>query len=341
SNTNGMIIALAALNLPKGSAVITTPYTFVSTASSIHHLSLDAIFCDTEKNSYNIDAEKIKNILENDKQKKVKAIIVVHIAGVPCDMQKICALAKKYNVKVIEDAAHSFPSLTELGYCGTISDIGVFSFYATKTITTAEGGMICTRDEKLAKKISSLRLHGMSRDAWNRYTDKNASWQYDITSLGYKANLPDVLSALGLEQLKKAKTFLQKRKKIAHLYNDAFSKLDFVTLPPDSNGNAWHLYLLRINEERLTIGRDEFAKKLQENGIGISVHFIPLFYFSYWKKHFKTNSKKSMPFSEKNFPNAASLFKKTISLPLWPDMTESMIKKVISEVKKIGKIYHV
>lgn len=336
SNTSGMILAMEALGVKEGKAVITTPYTFVSTAASAKHLGAEVYFADTEKDSYSIDCGKVEEILKKDRESgnpKVAAIVPVHIGGNLCDMKKIMSLAKKYNVKVIEDAAHSFPSKTELGYAGTIGDAGVFSFYVTKTITTGEGGMVSARDPEIIKRMSIMRMHGMDRTTWDRYTSPRASWEYDIVSPGYKFNLPDILSAIGCEQLKKADTFFEKRKKIVRKYNAAFKNLDFVKLPPDSEGNAWHLYLLRLVPEKLEISRDEFAKTLQKNGIGISVHFIPLFHFSYWKSLDEN-------FKAENFPNAEYNYQNTISLPLWPDMSEEMAEEVIDAVTKIGKENH-
>lgn len=249
-------------------------------------------------------------------------------------MKKIMQIAKNYNVKVIEDAAHSFPSKTSLGYAGTIGDIGVFSFYVTKTITTAEGGMVCTRNGELANRMTIMRMHGMDRTTWDRYTSPRASWEYDIVAPGYKFNLPDILASIGVVQLKKAEKFYEKRIKIVEKYNKAFEKLDFVQTPPTSEGNAWHLYLLRIVPEKLKIGRNDFAKQLQKAGIGISVHFIPLFYFTYWKELYSD-------FTAENFPEAAKRYSQTISIPLWPDMSEKMAETVIREVTKIGLENHV
>ncbi len=334
SNTSGMILAMEACGIGPGTAVITTPYTFVSTAACAKHLGADVYFADIEKNSYSIDTEKIEEILASPKGKNVKAIVPVHVAGNLCNMKKICQIAKKFGVKVIEDAAHAFPSPTEIGYAGTIGDAGVFSFYVTKTITTAEGGMVCTRDKEIAKRMAVMRLHGMDRTTWDRYTSPRASWEYDIVALGYKFNLPDILAAIGVQQLKKAESFYEKRVKIVKKYNEAFKKLDFIQIPPDGEGNAWHLYLMRIVPEKLKITREEFAKKLQQAGIGISVHFIPLFYFTYWKTV-------CPEFSAENFPEAAKRYSQTISIPLWPDMTEEMADLVISEVSRIGKENHV
>lgn len=333
SNTSGMILAMEACGIGPGTAVITTPYTFVSTAACAKHLGADVYFADIEKDSYSIDPEKIEKILASPEGKKVKAIVPVHVAGNLCNMKKICQIAKKFGVKVIEDAAHAFPSPTELGYAGTIGDAGVFSFYVTKTITTAEGGMVCTRDKEIAKRMTVMRLHGMDRTTWDRYTSPRASWEYDIVAPGYKFNLPDILAAIGVQQLKRAESFYEKRVKIVKKYNEAFKKLDFIQIPPDGKGNAWHLYLMRIVPEKLKINREEFAKKLQQAGIGISVHFIPLFYFTYWKTI-------CPDFTAENFPEAAERYSQTISIPLWPDMTEEMANLVIREVSRIGKENH-
>ncbi len=341
SNTNGMILALEACGVKNGTAVITTPYTFVSTAATAVHLGADVYFADIEKDSYSIDPAKIEEILKKDAENghKVRAIIPVHIAGNLCNMKKINELAKKYSlpdhkIYVIEDAAHSFPSKTRDGFAGTLGDVGVFSFYATKTITTGEGGMVTTNDDKIAKRISQMRLHGMDRDAWDRYTSDKASWEYDIIAPGFKANLPDVLSAIGREQLKKAELFRQKRTEIVKKFNEAFKDCDFLTLPPDGEGNAWHLYLVQIKSEKLDCDRNTFAKELQSLGIGISMHFIAIFHFTYWKEKYPD-------FTAENYPNAENHYQNTITLPLWPNMNEDDVKTVIETVKSVGKKHHV
>ncbi len=341
SNTNGMIIAMEACGVKSGTAVITTPYTFVSTAATAVHLGADVYFADIEEDSYSISPEKIEEILRKDAENghKVRAIVPVHIAGNLCDMKKIRALAEKYSlpdhkIYVIEDAAHSFPSKTADGFAGTLGDIGVFSFYATKTITTGEGGMITTDDDALAKRMAQMRLHGMNRDAWDRYTSDKASWEYDIIAPGFKANLPDVLSAIGREQLKKAERFREKRTKVVEKYNEAFKDCDFLTIPPDGEGNAWHLYLIQIKPEKLDCDRNHFAKELQSLGIGISMHFIAIFNFTFWKEKYPD-------FTPEKFPNADKHCRNTITLPLWPDMTDEMTRTVIDTVKEIGNRHHV
>ncbi len=339
SNTSGMILAMEACGVREGKAVITTPYTFVSTAASAVHLGGDVFFADIEKNSYSIDPAKIEEILQRDTEHKVCAIVPVHVAGNLCDMEKICALAKKYStsehkIYVIEDAAHAFPSRTAAGMVGTLGDVGVFSFYATKTITTGEGGMVTTNDDALARRMTQMRLHGMNRDAWDRYTSPRASWEYDIIDCGYKSNLPDVLSAIGREQLKKADSFAEQRKRIVAHYNSAFGALDFVHLPPDSDGNAWHLYIINLALEKLTCDRNTFATELQACGIGISMHFIPIFHFTYWKQRYPA-------YTADCFPNAEAHYQSAITLPLFPSMTHDEADAVVSAVTSIGEAYHV
>ena len=334
SNTSGMILAMEACGVRQGTAVITTPYTFVSTAACARHLNADVYFADVEKDTYSIDPDKIEEILKKHAD-RVQAIVPVHIAGNICNMKRIMELAKQYStpehkIYVIEDAAHSFPSPTSLGYAGTIGDAGVFSFYVTKTITTAEGGMVCTRDKELARHMTVMRMHGMDRTTWDRYTSPRASWEYDIIAPGYKFNLPDVLAALGCCQVDRAELFYKQRKRIVEKYNEAFSKLDFIKLPPDGEGNSWHLYLMRIIPEKLKITRDEFAKKMQESGLGISVHFIPIFHFTYWKELYPD-------FTAENFPNAEHQYSTTISIPLFPDMTDEQAQLVIDTVTRIGE----
>lgn len=340
SNTSGMILAMEACGVKKGTAIITTPYTFVSTATCAIHLGAEVYFADIEERSYSISPEKIEEILKEDAKNghKVKAIVPVHIAGNVCNMKKILELAEKYSTKenkiyVIEDAAHSYPSKTKLGYAGTIGDVGVFSFYVTKTITTAEGGMVCTKNPDLAKRMSVMRMHGMDRTTWNRYTSPKASWEYDIIAPGYKFNLPDVLAAIGCCQVDRAELFFKQRKKIAKKYNEAFKNLDFIKLPPDDEGNSWHLYLMRLVPEKLKITREEFAKKLQQEGLGISVHFIPLFHFTYWKELYPN-------FTAENFPIAEDHYANTISIPLFPDETEEQADYVIKTITKIGNENH-
>jgi spore coat polysaccharide biosynthesis protein spsC len=330
SASNGLMLAMEAFGIGKGTKILTSPYTFVSTATSALHLGGEAVYADIEADSYSIDPEKIEEKLKQDKS--IKAIVPIHIAGNLCNMQAINSLAKKYNVAVIEDAAHAFPAKTADGYGGTLGDAGVFSFYATKTITTGEGGMICVRNPEAAERIKLMRSHGINRTIWDRYTDKHASWQYDVVAEGYKCNLPDILSAIGRVQLQKAEDFYRKRKFIAERFTRAFAQYDFFQVPPDGAGNAWHLYLLRIVPETLSIGRDDFARALQERGLGISVHFIPHFELTFLKDRYNLRAQ--------DFPNAAAHYAQSISLPFWPDMTDEDVQYVIDTVIDTAKKFH-
>ena len=334
SATSGLMLAYDALGLKDGYKILTTPYTFASTALAARHLGAHIEYADIEKDSYNISADAVEQKLEQDARngKKIKAIVPVHIAGKVCNMDALKQLAEHYNVKIVEDAAHAFPSKTKNGFAGTLGDIGVFSFYATKTITTAEGGMITTNNEEYAKRMQIMRLHGIDRPIWDRYTKDKASWEYDVVDAGFKCNLPDILGAIGREQLKKADTLFEKRKRIVERYNNAFKNIDFLTVPPDGDGNAWHLYLLRIKPEMLKINRNEFGSLLQDEGICISMHFIPHFRMTYFKNEYGLKAE--------DFPNAQEHFEKTITLPLWPDMTDEMADRVIETVLSIGKAHH-
>ena len=327
SASNGLMLAMEAFGIGKGTKILTSPYTFVSTATSALHLGGEAVYADIEADSYSIDPEKIEDKLKQDKS--IKAIVPIHIAGNLCNMKAINSLAKKYNVAVIEDAAHAFPAKTADGYGGTFGDAGVFSFYATKTITTGEGGMICVRNSEAAERIKLMRSHGINRTIWDRYTDKHASWQYDVVAEGYKCNLPDILSAIGRVQLQKAEEFYRKRKLIAERFTRAFEPRDFFQVPPDGAGNAWHLYLLRIVPETLSVGRDDFARALQERGLGISVHFIPHFELTFLKERYGLRTQ--------DFPNAAARYARSISLPFWPDMSDEDVQYVIDTVIDTAK----
>lgn len=327
SASNGLMLAMDAFGIGKGTKILTSPYTFVSTATSALHLGGEAVYADIARDSYSIDPEKIEDKLKRDPA--IKAIVPIHIAGNLCDMKAINTLAKKYHTAVIEDAAHAFPAKTAGGYGGTFGDAGVFSFYATKTITTGEGGMICVRSPEAAERIKLMRSHGINRTIWDRYTDKHASWQYDVVAEGYKCNLPDILSAIGRAQLQKADIFYRKRKRIAEQFTRAFKPLDFFTVPPDGEGNAWHLYLLRLVPETLSVGRDDFARALQERGLGISVHFIPHFELTFLKKRYALRAQ--------DFPNAAAHYAQSISLPFWPDMSDEDVQYVIDTVIDTAK----
>lgn len=322
SATSGLMLAMEALGVGPGTKILTTPYTFASTATSARHLGAEVVYADLEDDTYSINPARVDEELAKDAS--IRAVVPVHIAGNLCDMRAINEIARRRGVSVIEDAAHAFPSLTDDGFAGTLGDVGVYSFYATKTITTGEGGMVCTRDPEVAARVSLMRSHGIDRTVWDRYTSQTASWKYDVVDEGWKCNLPDILSAIGREQLKKANDFFRKRAAIAARFSAAFASVPGLLVPPDGPGNAWHLYLLRIDPAELDCDRDAFAAELQAAGLGISMHFIPHFELTYFRKRYGL--------SASDFPNANRRYRTTISLPFWPDMGDSAATRVIETV---------
>jgi dTDP-4-amino-4,6-dideoxygalactose transaminase len=330
SATAGLHLALEAMRIKKGDLVATTPYTFTATSEVIRYLGADPVFVDIEEDSWNIDPVKLEETIRKYKG-KIKAVIPVHIGGLHCRMDEICAIAEKYNLKILEDAAHSFPVKTDRGYSGTIGDAGVYSFYANKTITTGEGGMIVTNDDEMAKRISVMRLHGIDRDVWNRYTSSKGSWKYAVVEAGYKYNMTDIAAAIGREQLKKAHSFFIDRKNTAAKYHEAFSDMDVLRLPTQNGDNSWHLYIIRLVTEKLSIDRDQFIEELNAEGIGTSVHYIPLHIMPYYQNLYRLK--------ENDFPLSFKKYTESISLPLFPGMTDDQRNRVVDSVKKIAGKY--
>lgn len=325
SATAGLHLALEAIGIKEGDEVITTPYTFTATAEVIRYLGAHPVFVDIDPKTFNIDPDKIEAKITS----KTKAIVPVHFAGLACEMDKILAIAKKHNLKVVEDAAHSLPTRYKNKMIGQLeSDFTVFSFYATKTITTGEGGMIVTRDPELAKRCRTMRLHGINRDAFDRYTSKKPAWYYEVVAPGFKYNLTDIASAIGIHQLKKADKFQKRREQMATKYTEALKDLDLV-FPPTANAgdlHSWHLYVLRLGKS-VKVTRDDFIQKMSDLGVGCSVHFIPLHLQPYWKETYKL--------SPSDFPNALANFEKAVSLPLYTKMTDADQDRVIEAVKKV------
>ncbi len=251
--------------------------------------------------------------------KRVKAIEPVHFAGHPCDMDRILAIARRHNLKIVEDAAHAIGAARHMEgrgmtKIGTIGDLTCFSFYATKNITTAEGGAIMTEDDALAEKIAVASLHGMNKDAWKRY-DKTGSWFYEIHDTGFKYNLSDVHAAIGLAQLKKCDQFMRRRTEVARAYSEAFKSEDALQVPYVEPGveHAWHLYVLRLRPERLKVGRNQFVEMLRERGIGTSVHCIPLHTMDFYQKTYG--------YRTGEFPVTEDIFSRCLSLPMYAAMS--------------------
>jgi len=337
SATSGLHLALEACGVASGDVVFLPSYTFTSTAEVVRYLGADPVFVDVAAGTFHMDPKALERSIEtrlktNSSGGIPRAVMPVHYGGLACDMDAIMAIARRYNLKVIEDAAHSFPSEIRAGqWAGTIGDAGVFSFYTTKTLCTGEGGMVVCGDEAIARRISVMRSHGIDRNVWNRYTDVNSSWYYEVVDAGYKYNLPDLLAALGRVQLSRAWELLQMRREIAASYDNAFGGDSHFLLPPSGTGDARHLYPLRLNLEALKISRDEFIQKLKERGIGVSVHFIPLHIMPFYKNRYRLD--------EDDFPNTMKAFKQEISLPIWPGMSGAQVGRVIDVVKSVAGEY--
>lgn len=323
SATAGLHLALAALEIGPGDEVITTPMTFCATVQAILHVGATPVLADVGWDG-NISPDEIERRITS----RTKAIIPVHLAGLPCDMDAIWALARKRGIYVIEDAAHAAGSrYAGLSIGAGASDAVAFSFYATKNLTTGEGGMITTNRPELAETMRMLALHGVSHDAWDRYTE-HGGWSYDVLAHGFKYNLSDIQAALGIHQLRKLDYFIERRALYARMYHDAFGGMEELEIPPDSPRcrHAWHLYILRLNLHRLRIDRAGFIRELQRKGIGASVHFIPIPLLRYFA---------GMPFTQQPCPRALELFPRIISLPLYPAMTVEDVHRVVQGVREI------
>jgi len=324
SATAGLHLSLEAIGIGPGDEVATTPFTFTATAEAIHYLGAHPKFIDIDPENYNISIPLLEKELAANPN--IKAILPVHFAGLPCDMDRIMELGKAYSIPVIEDAAHALPATINGKKIGTFGDATVYSFYATKTLCTGEGGMVCTENDEFAARVSTMRLHGIDRNVFNRYTSTKPSWQYDVVAAGYKYNLTDIASAIGIEQLRKQESLREGRETLANLYNREFSELP-VSLPPTREDcqHAWHLYPLVLNTTSLS--RNEFIEELSKAGIGTSVHFIPLHIQPFWKNTYQLE--------EKQFPESAKLFNSIVSLPLYPSLTDDETSRIMHSVKTL------
>jgi dTDP-4-amino-4,6-dideoxygalactose transaminase len=323
SATAGMHLALAAIGLGEHDEVLMPAMTFTATAEVVRYFNAWPVLVDIEPDTHLIDVNKIEEKITG----RTRAIMPVHFAGQPCDMEEIMAIARAHGLDVIEDAAHCLPSWYRGRPVGSLGGTACFSFYATKTITTGEGGMVCTDDGERAKRMRVLRLHGIDRDAWQRH-NSTRFWQYDVTEAGYKYNTTDIASAIGIEQLKKAESIWKMRKRIAERYNAAFTGRDglvLYTVKPDRE-TSWYLYPLDLDLGALKITRDLFIEEMRERGVGLSVHFIPLYEFTYYKK---------LGYTGDGFDNCRRVFDRTMSLPIFPAMTDPEIDYVIENVLDI------
>jgi dTDP-4-amino-4,6-dideoxygalactose transaminase len=323
SATAGLHLALEALGIGPGDEVITTTHTFTATAEVVRYLGADVVLVDIDPATLCIDPQAVEAAITP----RTKAILPVHYAGLSADMPALLAIAKKHGLRVVEDAAHALPTTCGGKLIGTLdSDVTVFSFYANKTITTGEGGMVVTRNPELANRMKVMRLHGMSRDAFDRFTAKVPSWYYEIVAPGFKYNLTDIAAALGLQQLKRANAFQQKREALAQQFNTALADLPLITppLPAPGDLHAWHLYVVRL-VDGVALHRDRFIEALYDAGIGCSVHYIPLHLQPYWRDRYALKPE-AFPYSQK-------AFERMVSLPLYTRMTDADVQRVVQAVR--------
>lgn len=324
SCTAAMHLALEAVGVRRGDDVVTTPYTFAATAEVIRYFDARPVFVDIDPASMNIDPALIAGALTP----KTKAIIPVHLGGLPADIDAIRDVAVPRGIPVIEDAAHTFPAAYKGRPVGSLSEFTAFSFYATKTITTGEGGMITTDNDEWADRCRIMSLHGISKDAWKRYTAEG-NWYYEIVAPGYKYNMTDVAAAMGLAQLRKAVGMRDRRKAISERFSAAFRAIPEIQLPHDRADceHAWHLYMIRLNLDMLSIDRARFMSALREKGIGASVHFIPLHIHPYYRDQFG--------FAPDAFPVTYREYMREISLPIYSRMSDEDVQRVIDAVVDI------
>ncbi len=336
SATAGLHLALEAIGVGPGDKVITTPYTFTASAEVIRYLGADPVFIDVDRKTFNIDHQKIEEYLVSlgaNKKTIPKAIIPVHFAGQACEMDQLCGLVRRFPMQIVEDAAHALPTDYKNQRIGTIGDLTVYSFYVTKTIVTGEGGMVVTDNDEWAQRIRTMRLHGISRDVFGRYQSDKPSWYYEVVAPGFKYNMSDIAAAIGIHQLRKVEKFQIRREAIATRYSESFTglplRMPYVARSEDKH--AWHLYVIQLELERLTINRDRFIELMSEAGIGTSVHFIPLHIHPYWRDRYG--------FKPEDFPVAYDVYKRAVSLPIYPKMTDDDTERVIQAVHSVLERY--
>ena len=325
SATAGLHLALEAAGIGPGDEVITSTYTFTATAEVIRYLGADPVFVDVNPDTLNIDVKQIRAAITE----RTRAIIPVHFAGLACDMQEITKIASEYKLRVIEDAAHALPTSHNGKLVGsTDTDAAVFSFYATKTLATGEGGMVVTRKDNIAERCRVMRLHGINRDAFDRYTSEKPSWYYEVIAPGFKYNMTDLAASLGIHQLRKLNDMQAKREAMARKYDEAFKSLPLIlpARPLPGDQHAWHLYVIRLKDEA-KMGRDDLITEMFQRGIGCSVHFIPLHLHPYWRDTYQLKPD--------DFPCAYDAYKRAVSLPLYTRMIEDDQERVIKAIVEL------
>jgi dTDP-4-amino-4,6-dideoxygalactose transaminase len=324
SCTAALHLALEAVGLAEGDEVLVPTMTFAATAEVVTYFRARPVLVDCEPDTLNLDPLSLEQAITA----RSRAIIPVHYAGHVCDMDRILPIARHHRLKVIEDAAHALPARYKGRMAGTFGDLACFSFYATKTLCTGEGGMVTTANAEYAERVRMMSLHGISKDAWKRYSAEG-SWYYEISSPGFKYNMTDIAAALGLVQLGKCDRMLESRRRIAEIYDQAFRGMHGIVTPVvrAEADHAWHLYPIRLGLEQLRIGRSEFITMMRQRNIGTSVHFIPLHLHPYYRNTYR--------YRPGDFPNASDSYERLVSLPIYPAMTNRDAGQVVSAVRDI------
>ena len=327
SGTAALHLSLVAAGVKEGDEVIVPATTFTATAEAVRYIHAHPVLADIDPATMNLDPEDFARRITS----RTRAVIPVHLGGQPCDMSAIREIACRHNLHVVEDAAHALPSVYKSRRIGAVSEFTCFSFYATKTLTTGEGGMVTTNNGIASQRMRTMRLHGIRKQAHGHLHGHgqhaaHESWTYDVADAGFKYNLSDLQAAIGIAQLAKSDAMYEVRRRIANQYSQAFdgdSALEIPVEPADSK-SSWHLYILRLNLDRVSIGRDEFMRQLEEKGIGCSVHFIPLHLHSFYQRNYG--------YQPGDFPLAEQAYERCISLPIYPDLTSAEVDRVIAAV---------
>lgn len=347
SATSALHLALEAVGVMSDDFVLVPSWTFTATAEVVRYLGAHPLFVDVDPDTLNIDISKLEDKIVEAKREhgeKLKAIVPVHFAGQACEIDQIIELALLHNLYVVEDAAHAFPTSVQsrsvsdnqrrMRMIGSVGHATAFSFYATKTLATGEGGMVTTEDPELAARMRLMRLHGISRDVWNRYTSTKPAWFYEVVAPGFKYNLTDIASAIGLCQLHKAERMRARREEIADSYNFAFAQHSALEIPTVKNKgdlHAWHLYVLRLRLDQLRISRDQFIEEMAKRGVGCSVHFIPLHMQPYWMSRYQLDAA--------SFPVSRAEFERCVSIPIYPNLISADVDSIVAAVISIVTTY--
>jgi dTDP-4-amino-4,6-dideoxygalactose transaminase len=330
SATAGLHLSLLAAGIKAGDKVLMSPYTFIASAEVVYYCGAEVVFCDIAEGTYHLDPKKVQKVLASDSSRQIRAVMDVSLGGLSLFAKELRAICDSFGIVLIEDAAHSFPAKENGRMAGTWGHFGVYSFYANKTITSGEGGMIHCESESAAEMIRKIRIHGIDRDMWDRFQSKKQKWQYDIQTLGYKYNMPDLLAAIARVQLHKADEFLEKRQAVVSHYRSALKELDPNMLPPEiakgQDIHAQHLFLMGWPKNH-HYSRETVIEKLTEAGIGTSVHYIPLHCMSFFTKKYS--------YKPGDFLLAYERYQQVISLPLWPELDFGSLDRIIETIRKI------